>query len=384
MKKLTRTFALILLSAALPALAVVMPMRIPFQGKLIDPVTNNPKNGAVAMIFKIWNAPTGGVQLFTESQTVNVVNGVFSVQIGTISYLSADMLSGTSAYLGVAAGGDPEMVPRQPLSMSPYAYTALQLATDQNIRINAGITYSTFTTAGNLALQYGVVGTTASFSVVTATGTGGNASVVASSSIVMSDGYLKIAAASKGIDASGTGITATTATFANITSTGVGTFGIVTSSGINMLLGTMKIDAASRGIDATGTGIVASSATFNTVVLATQAAVVSITVTNTLIDVSNISFLKLTSNNATSTNRIFCLGKARPGHILVIKWDTNAGTNEGQLNDGLSNLGSCTSANSAMPAALSAVWPATTLQVDDTITLIFAGSEWTELSRSAN
>jgi hypothetical protein len=266
MKTTMRAFALFLLAAAVPALAIVMPMRIPFQGKLIDPATNNPKNGAVAMIFKIWNAPTGGVQLFTESQTVNVVNGVFSVQIGTISYLSADMLSGTSAYLGVTAGADAEMVPRQPLSMSPYAYTALQLATDQNIRVNAGITYSTFTTAGNLTLQYGVVGTTASFSVVTATGTGGNASVVASSSIVMSDGYLKIAAASKGIDASGTGIITTTGTFAVVTATGVGTFSIISSSGISMALGSLTLAAASRGIDATGTGV-----TISTLVLSSMA-----------------------------------------------------------------------------------------------------------------
>jgi hypothetical protein len=176
-KTFLKTLAFVLLAAAIPAAAVVMPMRIPFQGKLIDPATNNPKNGSFSMVFKIWDAPTGGNQLFTESQTVAVANGVFSVQIGTISYLSADMLSGTSAYLGVTVGADSEMAPRQPLSMSPYAYTALQLASDKNIRINSGVSYSTFTTDGNLTLQYGLVGTTGTF-------TGSSFSVGTSSFVV--------------------------------------------------------------------------------------------------------------------------------------------------------------------------------------------------------
>ncbi len=344
--------------------------------------------------------------------------------------MNADLLSGASAYLGVTVGADAEMSPRQPLSMSPYAYTALQLVSDQDIRINSGISYSTFTTKGNLTLQYGVVGTTATFANITSTGVGtfsivtssginlqagtldltgtrgingagtgivmttatfanivssgvGTFSIVTSSGIDVNAGTLSLVG-SRGIDATGTGVVATTGTFMTVTSTNVGTFSITSSSGINMGAGTLKLDSDSRGIDATGTGIFASSGIFNTVTLTTPTAALSITVTNTLIDVTNISFLKLTSNNATSTNRIFCLTAGRPGQLLVLKWDTNSGTNEGQLSDGLSNAGSCTSANGAQPAALSAVWPATTNQTDDAILLIWGGSEWTEIGRSAN
>lgn len=382
MRHIHRWFAPLLLILALPATAVILPLRFPFQGKLIDPSTNLPKNGPFSMQFKLYTAPTGGTAVFSETQTVSVTNGVFSVQIGTNALLSPNLFSGASAYLGVTVGADAEMSPRQPLSMTPYAFTAMQLVADQDMRVNAGTSYSTFTTAGNLLIQYGVVAGTATFATVNSTGVG-SFGVTTSSGISMGGGTMKLAAASRGLDATGTGVTASTATFATVASTGVGTYSLTTSSGIIMQAGTLDL-TGSRGINAEGTGIVASSAVFNTVVLATQAAVVTLTVTNTLIDVSNVGFLKLTSNNTTSTNRIFCLGKARPGHILVIKWDTNAGTNEGQLNDGLSGAGSCTSANSAMPASLSAVWPATTNQPDDTITLIFGGSEWTELSRSAN
>jgi hypothetical protein len=202
----------LLLAAAVPAAAVILPLRIPFQGKLLDPATNNPKNGAFSMQFKLYTVPTGGAALFAETQSVTVVNGVFNVQIGTISLLTTDLFSGASAYLGVTVGGDAEMLPRQPLSMSPYAFTAMQLVNDQDVRVNAGITYSTFSANGNLLLQYGIAGSTANFMTVT--------------------------------------------------STNVGTFGIVTSSGIDMGAGTLLLESDSRGIDATGTGIVASTGAF--------------------------------------------------------------------------------------------------------------------------
>lgn len=198
-----------LLAAAVTASAVNLPLRIPFQGKLINPVDNSPRNGNLVITFRIYDVPTGGSALYTEPMTVAVNNGVFAVQIGTSALLNTNLFSHASAYLGVTVTGDSEMLPRQPLTMSAYAFTSMQLVSDGNIRINPGIVYSTFTTAGNLALQYGVTGTTAAF-----TGTGAAVfSVTSSSGISMLDGTLKLAAASKGIDAVGTGITAATGTF---------------------------------------------------------------------------------------------------------------------------------------------------------------------------
>lgn len=220
MKIFFRWFFPAVLAVAIPALAVNLPLRIPFQGKLINPTGNNPKNGDIVMTFRIYDVPTGGSALYTEPMTVAVNNGVFAVQIGTSALLNTDLFSHASAYLGITVSGDSEMLPRQPLTMSAYAFTAMQLAGPAGIRINAGITYSTFTSAGNLTLQYGIV--------------------------------------------------AGTATYATVNSTGVGTFGITTSSGISMLRGTLALDPASRGIDATGTGIVASTGVFSSSVTAKQ------------------------------------------------------------------------------------------------------------------
>lgn len=220
MKTLSRWLVLSLLAAAGAASAVNMPLRIPFQGKLIDPTDNSPRNGDVVMTFRLYDVPTGGSALYAEPMTVAVNNGVFAVQLGTSAQLSTNLFSHASAYLGITVSGDTEMLPRQPLTMSAYAFTSMQLAGPGDIRVNPGFSYSTFTAAGNLELEYGVTGTTA--------------------------------------------------TFMTLTSTGVGTYGVVTSSGINMGGGTLKIEADSRGIDATGTGITAATGTFTSSVTAKQ------------------------------------------------------------------------------------------------------------------
>jgi hypothetical protein len=220
MKSLSRWIVLSLLAAAGAASAVNMPLRIPFQGKLIDPTDNSPRNGNIVVTFRLYDVPTGGLALYTEPMTVAVNNGVFAVQIGTSALLDTDLFSHASAYLGITVSGDTEMLPRQPLTMSAYAFTAMQLASPSDIRVNAGTSYSTFTAQGNLTMQYGIV--------------------------------------------AGTG------TYAVLTSTGVGAFGIVTSSGISMGGGTLKIEADSKGIDATGTGITAATGTFTSSVTAKQ------------------------------------------------------------------------------------------------------------------
>src|ERR1700704_3225015 len=69
-----------------------VPLRINFQGKLLDPSTNLPKNGNQTMTFAIYDNSSAGNQLFTEGPlTVSVTNGVFSVQIGNTATLSPNV-----------------------------------------------------------------------------------------------------------------------------------------------------------------------------------------------------------------------------------------------------------------------------------------------------
>lgn len=282
-------FLVPLVLSTISAGAVNLPLRIPFQGKLIDPASNNPRNGDIVMTFRVYDAPTGGAAMFTEAMTVPVNNGVFAVQIGTSALLSSDLFSHASAYLGVTVAGDSEMLPRQPLTMGAYAFTSMQLVSHEAIRVNSGTAYSTFTTAGNWIMPYGV--------------TGG------------------------------------TATFMTVASTNVGTFSIVSSSGISMLRGTLELDAASRGIRATGTGITASTGMFTAYLESGAAAAPAVSAAGTLrhyYDSPRAQWLASASGRAFSP----------VGTMSITFWNTNAVA--GVANQGLNLPAALTEFNSAI------------------------------------
>lgn len=127
MLKFKLVLALLMLAAVPPhwAQAANSPQKIGFQGKLLD-TASNPRNGSFDMTFRIFDAPTAGTELWTETQSgVTVNNGVFTVQLGAVSALAAGLFNGASAYLEVEVAPDTAMTPRQQLLMSPFAFRAL-------------------------------------------------------------------------------------------------------------------------------------------------------------------------------------------------------------------------------------------------------------------
>ncbi|MEK7384432.1 MAG: hypothetical protein AAB262_14245 [Elusimicrobiota bacterium] len=119
---------------AVPLRAQV-PGRINFQGKLLD-TSNNPRNGPYDMTFRVFNLPTSGTSLWSETQTgVSVGNGVFSVQLGAVAPIAASVFASSAAYLEIQVGSEVG-VPRQQLVTSPYAFTA-QLASTATVAATA-------------------------------------------------------------------------------------------------------------------------------------------------------------------------------------------------------------------------------------------------------
>jgi hypothetical protein len=110
------------------------PTNITWQGKLLDADGNAITQNNVAMTFAIYNASTGGNQLWPASgavvKYVNVLNGLYSVQLGTgfdddIAFTAA-MFDGKTPWLEVKVGT--ETLPRTPVTNVPFALISNELS----------------------------------------------------------------------------------------------------------------------------------------------------------------------------------------------------------------------------------------------------------------
>lgn len=89
---------------------------------------------------------------------------------------------------------------------------------------------------------------------------------------------------------------------------------------------------------------------------------------NTVIDVSNYSAVKITSDNTTATNRTFTITNGVvTGQMLFLTLVSAASTTADLQDTG--------------NVALSAAWQPT---LDDSLTLVWQGSKWVELARADN
>lgn len=109
-------------SGGTPASAAI-PTQTNYQGKLLDS-SGTPRNGSYSITFSIWDASSGGTQLWTETQgSVSVSNGAFSVRLGSANALTSTVFDGDTRYLQVQIGGE-TATSRQRLVTSPYAFRA--------------------------------------------------------------------------------------------------------------------------------------------------------------------------------------------------------------------------------------------------------------------
>jgi hypothetical protein len=99
-----------------------IPGQIPFQGRLADDL-GNPINGIMNITFSLYEAETAGIALWSETQAVNIENGLFSLKLGSLSPLSADDFSDSERWIGIVVDADSEMSPRTKIASVPYAFT---------------------------------------------------------------------------------------------------------------------------------------------------------------------------------------------------------------------------------------------------------------------
>lgn len=102
-----------------------LPATISFQGVLADAAGAPVIDGLHTLRLRIYDAPTGGTELFAETANVNVLKGVFDVMLGAASGGLPNTLQFDRQYfLSITVDGGAELSPRTPMSSVPYAFRA--------------------------------------------------------------------------------------------------------------------------------------------------------------------------------------------------------------------------------------------------------------------
>lgn len=99
-----------------------MPRTMSYQGVLKDENGNLVADGDYDITFRIYDSPTEPGELWEETQTLAVADGIFNAILGGQTDLDLDF--DVPYWLGIAIGEDPELTPRIELAASPYAYRA--------------------------------------------------------------------------------------------------------------------------------------------------------------------------------------------------------------------------------------------------------------------
>jgi hypothetical protein len=123
---------------AAPAGAAGVPVVIGHQGRLFD-AAGNPVTSTLGVTFSLYANASDTAPIWQETQTIAFTNGYFSATLGSSTALTTSVFNGSSLYLGVKVGADPEMAPRALVASVPYAMMAGEVTGDIHPRtVNIG------------------------------------------------------------------------------------------------------------------------------------------------------------------------------------------------------------------------------------------------------
>ncbi|HYM21129.1 MAG TPA: hypothetical protein VEW28_09020 [Candidatus Kapabacteria bacterium] len=101
-----------------------IPRQISYQGLIVTPGGTPISDGQHTITITLYDAPTGGTQLYTETQNTQTNHGLFNVIIGAVNPIPTSLDFGNQYWLGVSVDGGAEMSPRTALTAVPYALHA--------------------------------------------------------------------------------------------------------------------------------------------------------------------------------------------------------------------------------------------------------------------
>jgi len=101
-----------------------IPHLINYQGKLTDTDGNPVSDGTYSIVFRIYDADSGGNLLWEETQSILAQKGIFSCLLGGVVDLGLPF--DKPYWLAIKVGDDEEMTPRQQIASVGYAIRAKQ------------------------------------------------------------------------------------------------------------------------------------------------------------------------------------------------------------------------------------------------------------------
>ena len=115
-------FIIILIITSMCLWAQNVPQTIDYQGRLADN-SGNYLNEVVTVDFSIFDDETAGTALWTETHDVSCVNGIFHVQLGSVTPLPVTLFDIAAPWLELIVGGE-TLAPRTQIASVPYAIKA--------------------------------------------------------------------------------------------------------------------------------------------------------------------------------------------------------------------------------------------------------------------
>ncbi len=121
------TIATLLIATDINA-ATGINQQISFQGKVVNANGTNVTNGSYTFVFRLYDAASGGTQLWTDTETLTVTDGIFQYNLGSDT-VNAPLpgsvdFNTDNIYLGINFNSDGEMTPRVHFTAAPYAFNA--------------------------------------------------------------------------------------------------------------------------------------------------------------------------------------------------------------------------------------------------------------------
>lgn len=114
----------LLIAVLVTAATAQVPRTISYQGLLTGSSGEPISSGEHTLKVMIYDLPTGGSALFSETQSVSVNNGLFNMIIGSTTPIPASLGFNRPYYLGIVVDNGAELTPRTPLTASPYTLHA--------------------------------------------------------------------------------------------------------------------------------------------------------------------------------------------------------------------------------------------------------------------